>query len=244
MIIMAKGRQTNTNTVMLEPTEMDVLCSKDKSVAKNPGNVIFRERIESGTTLYHGATSKQDKMKITRDIVTLMHANYGSRFLKQHGKGWVEINNQMARDKVSHALRFAAKNLGVTAKKLESHSSRKRSLASQISYESNHSSETSSVSRDADDVELLTSEPLIESKNEGVPVSTIYMRQQLILTNMQQKSEGYIDFQAFHSMSLTGGNLLEDKFDTLRSEDLDELLNEPMFTSTDEWEAVEQMAEC
>jgi hypothetical protein len=244
---MAKGRQTNTNAVIVEHTEMDVLCSKDKSVAKNPGNVIFRERIESGTKLYHAATSKQDKMKITRDIVTLMHVEYGSRFLKQHGKEWIEINNQMARDKVSHALRFAAKNLGIAAKKLArtSQSSRKQSLASQISYESTHSSETSSVSRDADDVDLLTSEPFIESKVEDVPVSTIYMRQQLILTNMQQKSEGYIDFQAFHSMSLTGGNyLLEEKFDTLRSEDLNELLNEPMFTSHDEWDAVEQMAEC
>ncbi|KAL7555575.1 hypothetical protein ACA910_016185 [Epithemia clementina (nom. ined.)] len=60
---------------------------------------------------YCAASSKQEKMAITKGIVTYMKIEHGSRFLKMENDSWVEINNQAARDKVSHALRFASRNL-------------------------------------------------------------------------------------------------------------------------------------
>eukprot|EP00977_Amphora_coffeiformis_P015328 scaffold4510_cov183-Amphora_coffeaeformis.AAC.13 len=251
-IAMAKGRQSlNSLVSVTEPTEMDILCSKDKSVAKHPGNLVFRERIEQGTADYSTAVSKQEKMKITRDIVTFMQQNYGSRFLKQKGDAWVEINNQMARDKVSHALRFAAKNANggannstTTNNKKKSKMTRQRSMSSQ-SLESSHSSQSSVVSE----------EQLVPIKTADVgaaPLPSIFTRQQNILANMQKTNnsgssewDGIIDFNQFQTMSLGGLlHLPQPEFNTLRSEDLDELMREPMFASNEEWEVVEQMAEC
>ena len=91
------------------PAQYDVLCGKDKTYAQHPGNQVFRQRIESWVSRYQNAANKQEKMKFTRQIVESMVAEYGTRFIKPHLHGaWVEISDQMARDKVSHALRFAA----------------------------------------------------------------------------------------------------------------------------------------
>lgn len=241
---MAKGRQSTKDTVVvMEPTEMDVLCSKDKSVAKHPGNVIFRERIEKGTAQYSVATSKQEKMKITRDIVTVMQVKYGARFLKQKGSGWVEINNQTARDKVSHALRFAAKNLGsAPTKKTQKKKPRNRSITSESSDSSTNSSHSSDASLSMIAEDEFAPEPFENIPHDIIPLNSIYTRQQNILTSMQKSADGYIDFQEFQCMSLSGMPTCE--FNTLRSEDLNDLLREPMFSSYEEWEAVEQMAEC
>lgn len=247
---MAKGRQSINDAVAItEPTEMDILCSKDKSVAKHPGNVVFRERIERGTVPYVTAANKQEKMKITRDIVTAMQSKYGSRFLKQKGDAWVEINNQMARDKVSHALRFAAKNLpgnnnNSKSKKINKISQCKDSMESHYSTEdeSSHSGHSSVASEG----------PIAKSLGDeaaSAPLPSIFMLQQNILTHLQSNTdEGQLDFHRFQAMSLGPLHLppQNPEFNTLRSEDLDELLREPMFASGEagEWEAVEQMAEC
>jgi len=259
-INMAKGRQsTNSSVTITEPTEMDILCSKDKSVAKHPGNLVFRERIEQGTADYSTALSKQEKMKITRDIVTFMQNNYGSRFLKQKGEAWVEINNQMARDKVSHALRFAAKNASCGSNNNSSSSNndnkrmskmtRKRSVSSQYSRSSD-SSQSSVASEDPLSLTKTTCDSV-----GAVPVPSIFKRQRNILANMQKTNavtdinsewEGIVDFNQFQNMSLAGLLHLppQPEFNTLRSEDLDELMREPLFSSNDEWEVVQQMAEC
>jgi hypothetical protein len=93
-----------------EPTKKDVLCGKDTTLSRHPGNQIFREKIQAELPHYLKARSKQDKMKITKSIVQFVTVKQGARFLKLKGNGsWVEIDSQACRDKVSHALRFAAK---------------------------------------------------------------------------------------------------------------------------------------
>ena len=238
---MAKGHQSLNDSVVIEPTEMDILCSKDKSVAKHPGNLAFRERIEEGTASYSTAVSKQEKMKITRDIVTFMQHKYGSRFLKQKGNAWIEINNTTARDKVSHALRFAAKNLHGGAAN-GNKTVRKRSISSESSA-SSHSSHSSvgSVNEESAVPKQTTKTTIGDG---GAPVPSIFLRQQNILSNLQKSNNsdaGVLDFNQFQTMGLL--HLPQPEFNTLRSEDLDELMNEPMFASN-EWEVVEQMAEC
>ena len=61
---------------------------------------------------YNNETSKQVKMTMTREIVKRMNNQFNSRFLKQNKAGdWEEISTAAARDKVSHALRFAARQV-------------------------------------------------------------------------------------------------------------------------------------
>ena len=272
---MAKGRQSSNGIVVASPSDMDILCSKDKSVAKHPGNLVFRERIEQVTAQYSAATSKQEKMRITRDIVTFMQLQHGSRFLKQNGSDWAEITDQMARDKVSHALRFAAKNLArtttttttttttatTTKKQRQGKKMRKRSMSSQ--------STASTVSTKSDlstDVSVYAEEPTVEyatvtpeqlpktivnveeeeeeeEYDRDVPVASIFMRQQSLLATMQKTAGGYMDFAEFQAKSLLPLQQ-SPEFTTLRAEDLNDLLRDPMFNSIEEWDVVEQMAEC
>lgn len=94
-----------------EPAPFDILCGKDKTYNKHKGNMVFREMIASHQDVYAKAASKQGKMQITKDIVKALRAEHNSRFVKLNKGGkWVEISDQVARDKVSHALRFAAKS--------------------------------------------------------------------------------------------------------------------------------------
>ena len=251
---MAKGRQSTNGTIVASPTDMDVLCSKDKSTAKHPGNLVFRERIEQVTARYSVATSKQEKMKITRDIVAFMRMKHGSRFLKLHSGGaWVEITDQSARDKVSHALRFAAKNAGVAGgpskkQRQQVKKARKRpsvsseSSASSNSIKSDSSTDLSAYAADYTPEPIVTKKTIVAEDDYDFPVTSIYMRQQNILSGMQTSRDGYMDFAEFQAKSLS--NMPPPEFNTLRSEDLNDLLRDPMFNSIEEWEVVEQMAEC
>lgn len=102
------------------PKAADVLCGKDKTFGKHPGNMIYRDLIESKALDYASAVYKLDKMKLTTEIVDTMVSEFGSRFLRPVGPstmpdgsvksvaGWEEITLTCARDKTSHALRFCA----------------------------------------------------------------------------------------------------------------------------------------
>lgn len=91
----------------------DVLCGKDKTYENHVGNRLYRELVVNAAPKYTAAISKQEKMQMTRDIVSSLTLQYGSRFMKVssvHG-GWEEINMAAARDKTSHALRFCAAHM-------------------------------------------------------------------------------------------------------------------------------------
>ena len=105
------------------PKAADILCGKDKTFGKHPGNMLYRDLIESKALDYANAVYKLDKMKLTTEIVDTMVSDYGSRFLRPIGPqhsisnvdgslwcvyGWEEISLTAARDKTSHALRFCA----------------------------------------------------------------------------------------------------------------------------------------
>lgn len=91
------------------PSPSDILCGKDKTYGKHPGNQAYRRMIEDRATSYAIENSKQIKMNVTKEIVATLQ-NAGARFLrKTHSCKWEEISNQQARDKTSHALRFCAK---------------------------------------------------------------------------------------------------------------------------------------
>ncbi|KAL7580396.1 hypothetical protein ACA910_004421 [Epithemia clementina (nom. ined.)] len=91
--------------------ELDILCTKDKSISNHPGNCLFRSVIEDFRASYVNARDKATKMKITKDVLDCIRNEHGCRFLKFDSDlaKWVELSKVEARDKVGHALRFAIK---------------------------------------------------------------------------------------------------------------------------------------
>jgi len=87
-------------------TDVDVYCGRDKRTHAHPGNKRFRELITSHRESYQTATLRENKTKITSDIIETVHG-YGGRFLKldEEAGQWFEVDSAYTHDKVSHALR-------------------------------------------------------------------------------------------------------------------------------------------
>lgn len=100
-----KDNDNNKEIFRVEtPTEFDILCGQSRICASHTGNRRFQAILDDFAPRYDVATSKQDKMTMTKEVVATIH-NLGGRFLKQKDGRWEEISTIAARDKVSHALR-------------------------------------------------------------------------------------------------------------------------------------------
>lgn len=86
------------------PSSTDILCGQSRVCASHPGNRRFQSVLENFAHDYDIATSKQEKMTMTKAVVSIIHESRG-RFLKFKDGTWEEISTVAARDKVSHALR-------------------------------------------------------------------------------------------------------------------------------------------
>lgn len=236
-------RITSRSTVQL-PTSADILCGKDKTFNKHAGNKVFREVIASYQAKYAKTKGKTAKMNMTKEIVERMHTEFNARFVKptRHGD-WVEIGHVAARDKVSHALRFAAKAAATTATRSSpvsqrSRKCRRRELTTSFppSFEcSSNASTTSSLSSSTNDDHYF---PIgDESDSDIEDMGPIIQCQQAIFAALQsadKEEEGSLygpDAEA---------QLFE--FELLESEDFDKLHNDPniMFDahSDDEWNQI------
>jgi len=100
---------TSPNNIT-SPKSSDILCGKDKACVAHEGSKWFRKKIALNYERYQACTTKQEKMNITKDIVEELQQTKSSRFLKydNESNSWREITQMAARDKVSHALRFAS----------------------------------------------------------------------------------------------------------------------------------------
>jgi hypothetical protein len=132
-----------------QPNEYDILCGKDKTFSKHKGNIVFREKIMSMASEYRIASTKPARMKLTKVIVDSLKAEYNAKFLRSIPISndkyvWEEISDQQARDKTSHALRFALGKEGSSKKAASSQrqSYRRRTISSVMA--------TSDTSIDAD----------------------------------------------------------------------------------------------
>lgn len=96
----------------------DILCGKKKHEVNHPGSKNFRAVIEDYAPKYQTAITKQEKMAVTKEIYDSL-SNQNSRFLKYSNdlQGWEEISSLLARDKISHALRFANRDKKKGSKK-------------------------------------------------------------------------------------------------------------------------------
>ncbi len=86
----------------------DVVCGRDKVAHTHSGNKYFRHIIQSYRDRYQRAKRREEKSRITAEIISIVESR-GGRFLKLgEGNGnWVEVDAASVHEKVSHALRSA-----------------------------------------------------------------------------------------------------------------------------------------
>lgn len=89
---------------LLEPTEGDVIFGRGKGIQNHAGNIRLRQLIDSYRPRYESARLL-DKTVIADELVQEFKYVSG-RFLKKDGDdGWVEVTDEMAREKISHVFR-------------------------------------------------------------------------------------------------------------------------------------------
>jgi len=104
------------------PTQKDILFGRGWPKMSHPGNAIFRNVIETRLEEYNDARSKREKTMIAWSIVCDLK-EIGSRFLKQEKCGWwIQVSNEVARQKVSIGLRDVRKARVKTAKLADNNS--------------------------------------------------------------------------------------------------------------------------
>ena len=88
-----------------QPLSMDVLLGRGRPYQTFPGNVTLAMLVDAERNLYKKA-DRFEKTARTRDIVRMIKATKG-RFLKrtESGNRWVEVSDEVAREKVSHTFR-------------------------------------------------------------------------------------------------------------------------------------------
>lgn len=128
------GDASDTNTVTSTSTEtetvsnfidrlrkFDVVCSQSVKTAipENEGNARFAEMINANALEYHTFTKRAEKRDFTTRCIHSMQQRYQTRFVKgkmvvegcQCYLRYEELTLAQARDKVSHAFRFAYKKM-------------------------------------------------------------------------------------------------------------------------------------
>lgn len=92
--------------IILVPRRFDVLFGRGKNTREHTGNLRAAHMVEMHRDEYEKA-GKFQKTEVAQRIVRMVNDSYG-RFLKwEGGKGWVEVDNEVARDKISHFFRHA-----------------------------------------------------------------------------------------------------------------------------------------
>ncbi|CAB9514507.1 expressed unknown protein [Seminavis robusta] len=96
-----KGKKNTADTVV--PHRFDVLFGRGRHTTNHTGNVraahiadMFRDKYE--------AAGKYGKTAIAERIVTIIQESHG-RFLKWEDDTWEEVDQQTARNKISHFYR-------------------------------------------------------------------------------------------------------------------------------------------
>jgi hypothetical protein len=111
-----KEQRHHHDEEIILPTKVDVLFGRGKESREHPGNLRCMAIIEEQRGPYESA-SKYKKTEIAERIVFDVY-NAGGRFLKMdHQYGWQEVDEETAREKVSHyfrALRGKAKTTTAT----------------------------------------------------------------------------------------------------------------------------------
>ena len=109
-----KRRRVSAKNTLLaadfEPGPHDVICKRGKDARNHNGNKFFRHLVEANVENYLKCRSRSDKsLLVLRIVDTVRQASPQGGFVKQIEQDGVlvlcEVGDEMARDKVGHALR-------------------------------------------------------------------------------------------------------------------------------------------
>jgi hypothetical protein len=91
----------------------DILCGSGSVTGRHPGNIKFRKIVAKYFGQYFKASTKSDKMSVSRTILAEV-LETGGRFLKRDSfnhQNWFVADINVGKDKISHALRLLKKVL-------------------------------------------------------------------------------------------------------------------------------------
>ncbi len=108
----------NAERINLE--KFDVICGRHKTAYSHTGNVRFRVVIEMNRRRYQTTASRNEKTRITAELVAMFRSSRpGGRFLKMEGSNnWLDVGDEYAKEKVSHALRSPSGKISNCIKKI------------------------------------------------------------------------------------------------------------------------------
>eukprot|EP00934_Nitzschia_sp_Nitz4_P005604 Nitzschia sp. Nitz4//scaffold44_size153857//42605//46236//NITZ4_002709-RA/size153857-augustus-gene-0.2-mRNA-1//1//CDS//3329552121//5594//frame0 len=95
--------QGGSTEAVIVPRRFDVLFGRGKHTREHTGNLRAAHLVEMFQTEYEQA-GKFEKTKIATRIVNMIHESYG-RFLKWNRNVWEEVDDDAAREKISHFFR-------------------------------------------------------------------------------------------------------------------------------------------
>jgi len=98
---------------MTAPGPLDVLLGRGRKHMHHPGNIRLQNLLNMNRPRYNATAARNDKTTIIREIIRIIQtAGYPpGRFLKFHQEidGWLEVDDEIAHVKVSHAIRHNPK---------------------------------------------------------------------------------------------------------------------------------------
>jgi hypothetical protein len=174
-VVTAVAQQTKSDTVVIrELSEEDVLFGRGRTHLDHLGNRRMQLLVDIHQDSYDQA-GRDDKTEMTRRIVKIIQSK-GGRFLKLAEKsqdGWVEVPDEKARGKVSHAMRdgrkkpFGAIGIGEISDLLMNSERRRRDAAHMSSLRQQVAQNNAFGVKEAEILEsLLSSSSPLHAKEE------------------------------------------------------------------------------
>ena len=115
-----RKRQENDNSGnprIVVPAHSDILFGRGKPFREHIGNLRLVNLLDEHLARYEAAKLKE-KSGVIAEMVDII-IKKGGRFLKQEKGVWEEVDEKMAREKVSHAFRTRIRIVSSEAKKEE-----------------------------------------------------------------------------------------------------------------------------
>lgn len=101
---MEAAQANDEKPLIVLPHRFDVLFGRGTNVRSHTGNLRALHLVNMWQSRYDGASNRFAKADISERIVGIIQES-GGRFLKWDETGWMEVDDESARDKVSHWFR-------------------------------------------------------------------------------------------------------------------------------------------
>ena len=145
---MEQSQEEDGINLIPEPTDEDVLYGRGKDSMYHPGNLRLQDLVNQEQDKYE-SSRKDGKKEVTGYIVQVLRSE-GRRFLRfnKKKKAWIEVSDEEARFKVSHAMRdrVLRKSRGMSPRGTKHHNKKKnkRRNSTRTTAQVNHNSTNAS----------------------------------------------------------------------------------------------------